>query len=141
MSHIDVTAGIIWKGEKFLITKRFKDDPTLPGLWEFPGGKLEEGETLEECLERELKEELEIEVIVEEQILVNEHEYPNKNIRLHFYDVEYESGDIKLNAHSDYKWITPEEIDNYEFPPADIPVLEEIKKSVVNRRRKDERFI
>lgn len=131
MGFINVTAGIIWKGDKFLITQRFSDDATIPGLWEFPGGKLEDAETLEECLNREIKEELEIEVKVVKQILVNEHEYPNKSVRLYFYDTEYISGNIKLNDHADYKWIAADEIDNYEFPPADIPVLNEIKKGSI----------
>ena len=124
MKHIDVTAGIIWKDGNFLITQRKSDDPTIPSLWEFPGGKIEEGETAEECLARELKEELDIEVTVKEQVFVNEHEYPTKIIRLHFYDVDLVGGNMKLNDHDDAKWITRDEIDGFQFAPADIPVLD-----------------
>jgi 8-oxo-dGTP diphosphatase len=123
---IDVTAGIIWKDGKILITQRKKDDPTIPSFWEFPGGKIEEAETAEECLARELKEELDIKVIVKDQILVNEHEYPTKIIRLHFFNVDYYEGELKLNDHDDAKWIAKEEIKEYEFAPADIPVLDRI---------------
>lgn len=128
---IDVTAGIIWKNGKFLITQRKSDDPTIPGLWEFPGGKIEEGETAEECLAREIVEELDLEVAVNDQILVNKHEYPSKTIRLHFFNCEYVSGKLKLNDHDDAKWINGEEIKEYEFAPADIPILEQLKESEV----------
>jgi len=127
MKHIDVTAGIIWRDNEFLITQRLNNDPTVPGLWEFPGGKLEDGETLEECLARELKEELDIEVSVGKQVFVNDHEYPNKVIRLIFFIVDYISGEIKLNDHEDAKWISVAEIDAYEFAPADIPVLAKLQ--------------
>lgn len=131
MKRIDVTAGVIWKNEEFLITQRRSNDPTIPGMWEFPGGKIEDGETLEECLARELKEELDIEVSVGKQFFVNEHQYSNKLIRLIFFNVEYLTGEIKLNDHNDAKWITPSEVYYYEFAPADIPILEKLYSNEV----------
>ena len=128
MKHIDVTAGIIWKDGKFLITQRKSYDPIFPSLWEFPGEKIEECETATECLARELKEELDIEVIVKEQVFVNEHEYPTKIIRLHFFNVDYKEGEIKLNDHDNALWIRRGKIGDYDFAPADIPVLDKINK-------------
>ena len=123
---LKVTAGVLGRDGKFLIAKRKKDD-VLGGLWEFPGGKIEEGETAEECLARELKEELDITVEVGELITSNKHKYPHGYFELIAYRVKYISGEIVLNDHDDFKWVTIDEMDNFEFPPADIPIIKQIK--------------
>ena len=122
---LKVTAGVLGKDGKFLIAKRKKDD-VLGGLWEFPGGKIEDGETAEECLAREIKEELEIIVEVGELITSNNHEYPHGYFELIAYRVKYISGEIVLNDHDDFKWVTIDEMDNFEFPPADIPIINKL---------------
>ena len=123
---LKVTAAVLEKDGKFLIAKRKKDD-VLGGLWEFPGGKIEEGETAEKCLARELKEELDITVEVGELITSNKHKYPHGYFELKAYRVKYISGEIVLNDHDDFKWVTVDEMDNFEFPPADIPIIKELK--------------
>ena len=100
---------------------------SLSGYWEFPGGKIEDGETPEECLAREIKEELEIIVEVGELITSNKHKYPHGYFELIAYRVKYISGEIVLNDHDDFKWVTIDEMDSYEFPPADIPIIKELK--------------
>ena len=122
---LKVTAGVLGRDGKFLIAKRKKDD-VLGGLWEFPGGKIEEGETAEECLAREIKEELEITVEVGELITSNKHKYPHGYFELIAYRVKYISGEIVLNDHDDFKWVTIDEMDNFEFPPADIPIIKKL---------------
>lgn len=115
---INVVAGLIEKDGKYLIAKRGYGD--LKDKWEFPGGKPEKNETDEMALERELKEELNIETKTKKHIINNIHTYPSKRIYLKLYESEYISGEIKLEAHNDYKWVTKEEMLEFDFAPADI---------------------
>lgn len=123
---IRVTAAILEKDGKILIAKRKTGDKLFAGLWEFPGGKVEEGETPEECMARELKEELEIEVEVGELITSNKHKYPHGIFELLAYRVKHVSGEMVLNDHEEIKWVTADEMSNYEFPPADLPIIKEL---------------
>ena len=124
---IRVTAAILEKDGKILIAKRKTGDKLFAGLWEFPGGKVEEGETPEECMARELKEELDIEVEVGELITSNKHKYPHGIFELLAYRVKHVSGEMVLNDHEEIKWVTADEMSSFEFPPADIPIIKELK--------------
>ena len=120
---VRVTAAILEKDGKILIAKRETGDELFAGLWEFPGGKVEEGETPKECMARELKEELDIEVEVGELITSNKHKYPHGIFELLAYRVKHISGEIVLNDHDEIKWVTFNEMPNFDFPPADIPII------------------
>ena len=124
---IRVTAAILKKDGKILIGKRKTGDDLFSGLWEFPGGKVEEGESPEECMARELKEELDIEVVVGELITSNKHKYPQGIFELLAYRVKHISGNIVLNDHEEIKWVTANEMSNFDFPPADIPIIKKIQ--------------
>ena len=126
---IRVTAAIIESGNKILIAQRKAKDSLFGGLWEFPGGKIEDGETPEECMARELKEELEIEVEVGTLITSNKHRYPNGIFELLVYKVEHISGNFVLNDHDEVKWITIDEISKFDFPPANTPIINYLKNS------------
>lgn len=116
--HYDVTAGIIWKGKKFLITLR-PPRGLLGGLWEFPGGKKEIWESLETCLRREIKEELDIDIQVEDHLISVKHAYTHFRITLHVFQCRYQGGRIQPRECDDYRWITPAELNAYAFPGAD----------------------
>ena len=124
---VRVTAAILEKDGKILIGKRKPEDELFGGLWEFPGGKIEESETPKECMARELKEELGIEVEVRELITSNKHKYPHGIFELLAYRVGYVSGDFVLNNHDEIKWVTVDEMSNFEFPPADAPIIKYLK--------------
>ena len=126
---IRVTAAIIESGNKILIAQRKAKDSLFGGLWEFPGGKIEDGETPKECMARELKEELEIEVEVGTLITSNKHRYPNGIFELLVYKVEHISGNFILNDHDEVKWITIDEISKFDFPPANTPIINYLKNS------------
>ena len=126
---IRVTAAIIESENKILIAQRKAKDNLFGGLWEFPGGKIEDGETPEECMARELKEELEIEVEVGTLITSNKHRYPNGIFELLVYKVEHISGNFVLNDHNEVKWITIDEISKFDFPPANTPIINYLKNS------------
>ena len=123
---IEVVAGIIYNGDKFLIAQR-NLKKSQGGLWEFPGGKREEGETFEEALKREIKEEFDADIEVEEYIGENIHHYPEKDIKLVFYKAKLLSKEIKLLEHESYKWITKDNKDEFEFAGADKVVFNLIK--------------
>ena len=127
--HLDVTAGVIYKNGRFLITLR-PPKGLLGGLWEFPGGKLEEGETLKACLKREIQEELEIDVRVTNPLIVVKHAYTHFRITLHVFECEYVSGEIVPHDADDFKWIKIGELDDYAFPGADRKVIDKLKNNL-----------
>ena len=117
--HHDVTAGVIWRGEKLLLAQRPLDG-LLGGMWEFPGGKQEPGETLVECLERELGEELGIEVDVGQQLTVVRHAYTHFRVTVYAFECRYRSDrDPTALAVHDWRWVTPDELDDYALPVVD----------------------
>lgn len=123
---IKVVAAILKKEDKILIAKKREGKP-LAGLWEFPGGKIEEGETPEESIIRELMEEMNIKVRVNEYVGESIYDYGDgKIISLKGFTAEIIEGNIKLTDHDEYKWVTLEEIYNYKVAPADIPLISKI---------------
>lgn len=119
---IDVVAALIIKDNKILIAKRSTGDESLLGKWEFPGGKVEPNETEISAIEREIKEEFELDVKSKRYITNNVCEYPSKIVNLKLYECDYISGKFHLHDHSEYKYVTLDEILNYDLAPADIPL-------------------
>lgn len=120
-----VTAAVLKEGGKILIAQR-KISGSLGGYWEFPGGKLEQGEDPRGCLSRELKEEFNIEASIGEWIISNIHAYDHITVELHSYWAEHSSGHFELNDHDAIAWIFPEELTDYIMAPADLPTVEKI---------------
>ena len=125
---VEVVAGLIWKDGKFMICQR-PENKARALLWEFVGGKVEKGESREDALIRECKEELDVTVKPLDVFCTVDHVYPDITIRLVLFNAEIVSGGPKLLEHADLKWISANEIDNYEFCPADKEILEKIKCS------------
>ncbi len=125
--HVDVTAGIIRRGSRFLITQR-RPEAMLGGLWEFPGGKLEPNETLEQCLVREIREELDITIRVERPFLAVDHAYSHFKITLHTFLCRHSRGRVKDLGCSAHRWVTPDQLDGFAFPKADRVVLEALRR-------------
>lgn len=119
---IDVVAGIIWKNGKILLARRGKHKH-LGGKWEFPGGKIEQGELAETALERELKEELGILTETQDFFHTNIHQYSSVIIKLNAYNSAYISGDIKLIDHDRVEWVNVSELLAYDFAEADLPFV------------------
>ena len=123
-----VTAAIMLKDQKVFIAQRRSED-RLAFKWEFPGGKLEDGETPEECLRREMKEEFGIEVSVGKFFGESIYTYEHGTIRLVAYITEWTGGELKPIEHRDCPWVSIEELTAYELAPADIPLAEKLRRS------------
>jgi len=123
---VRVAAGLVFDGGRLLITQR-PAEKHLGGLWEFPGGKLDTGESYPDCLRRELREELGIEVAVGPMLAAIEHAYPEKTVRIHFYRCALTSGVPTAIECADLEWITADQLDQFVFPPADAALLGELK--------------
>lgn len=125
MTMTEVVAALIWDSGRFLACQR-PAHKARGLLWEFVGGKVESGETPEEALIRECREELNITVRVGEVFMDVIHEYPDITVHLILFNAQIEHGTIQLLEHNDARWLLPSEIPNYEFCPADKDILEQI---------------
>ena len=124
---INVVAAVIKnENEKILITQR-NLKKSQGGLWEFPGGKIEPNETRENAIVREIKEELDIDIEVKSYLSEKVFNYPEKDINLIALECKKISGEIKLLEHENYEWVSRNELDNFQFAPADLFIIEKIK--------------
>lgn len=124
-----ITKAVNEKGETIILaTQRGYGD--LKGGWEFPGGKIEEGETPQEALKREIMEELETEITVGELIDTIEYDYPTFHLSMDCFWAEIVSGDLVLKEHEAAKWLTKEELDSVNWLPADITLIDKIKTAI-----------
>jgi len=121
-----VAAAVIEKDGKILVAQR--KGGALAGKWEFPGGKLEPGETPEQCLARELREEFDIEARIGAFICASRFEYKHISIELLAYRAAHVSGEFRLNDHARIAWVAPAELRGYDLSSADIPVAEAVIK-------------
>ena len=122
---VEVVAALIWDKDKFLICQR-PANKARALLWEFVGGKVEPGETKEEALIRECREELDVKIEVGDVFMDVLHDYPDLLVHLTLFNAKLEKGEPKLLEHNDLKWITPAEIPAFDFCPADVEILERI---------------
>ena len=125
---ITVVAALIEKDNKYLIAKRSTGDANVLGKWEFPGGKVKENESEMDAIEREIKEEFELDIKAKKFLINNVCEYPTKVVDLRLYECKYVSGQFHLHDHSEYRFVNKEEIIDYDLCPADVPLAEYVKE-------------
>ncbi len=127
ISHesIPVSAALIFRDDRLLIAQR-RAESHLGGSWEFPGGKREAGETSEECLVREIREELGVEILVMKLFEEITHEYPERSVHLKFFICRILSGEPQPLGCAAFKWVAKSELADYEFPAADARLLEKL---------------
>jgi len=124
---IDVVAAVIRRDDgRLLISQRLADD-MLGGYWEFPGGKVDPGEELKVALRREIAEELGIETEIGAEIHRIVHPYPDRDVRLVFFDARVVSGEPQKLEVADFRWVTLDEIMGYQFPEADLPLINQLR--------------
>ena len=123
---VEVSAGLIFHNGKLLITQRHSG-AHLGGLWEFPGGKREAGETFKQCLVRELREELGVDVMVGELLETIKHTYQEKTVRLKFFICRLASGEPEPLGCAAVKWVSRDQLAAHEFPAADTKLLDDLR--------------
>ncbi|PKE34869.1 8-oxo-dGTP diphosphatase MutT [Macrococcoides caseolyticum] len=126
--YIKVVGAVIVKEGKILCAQR-NEHTSLPLMWEFPGGKIEENETPEDALKRELMEEMKCEITVGDKVVTTVHEYDFATIELTTFYSEMVNERIVLEEHIDMKWLAPKELDTIEWAPADVEAVEKIMKN------------
>ena len=130
MKQIEVVAAIIYDSEgRIFATQRGYGD--YKDWWEFPGGKMEAGETPEEALRREIWEELETRIVVENLVETVEWDYPQFHLSMHCYLCHVESGHLELKEHEAAKWLNKDELENVNWLPADLKVIEKVRCEII----------
>ena len=131
MKNIRVSAAVIMDGDKIFAVERGYGE--WKGLWEFPGGKREEGESGEETIVREIKEELDTLIKVEKYLSTVEYDYPTFHLTMDIYIATVQEGSLTLREHKDAKWIVREEIDSLPWLPADLLAVRDLKEYLDSR--------
>jgi mutator protein MutT len=121
-----VGVGIIWDQHKLLIDRRLPTG-TLPGVWEFPGGKLEPGESAHDCIAREILEELGLKIMVGKELMIINHSYPTFDIQLIVHHCLYLGGTPQLLACDEVRWVTVTELSGYEIPAANAAIVDKLQ--------------
>lgn len=130
MKTIEVVAAIIYKDGAYFATQRGYGE--FEGMWEFPGGKIEPGESRESALKREIQEELCVNISVEDFICTTDYDYPSFHLTMHCYLCSIESGEIELREHKSARWLIVDMLDSEEWLPADLEVVEMLKNVSVD---------
>lgn len=125
MKTIEVVAAIIYKDGAYFATQRGYGE--FEGMWEFPGGKIELGESRESALKREIQEELSIDITVNKFLCTTDYDYSSFHLTMHCYLCSIESGEIELREHKSARWLTVDMLDSVEWLPADLEVVEKLK--------------
>jgi mutator protein MutT len=123
-----VGVGIIWNQQKLLIDRRLPTG-SLPGMWEFPGGKLEAGESVADCIAREICEELGLRVTVGVEFMTIDHSYPEFDIQLIVHHCQYLGGEPQLLACDEVRWVTVAELASYEIPAANARIVDRLQST------------
>ena len=125
MKKIEVVAAIIHRDGAYFATQRGYGE--FEGMWEFPGGKIEPGESREVALKREIQEELGVDIAIENLLCTTEYDYPSFHLTMHCYLCSIASGDIELREHKSALWLTSDRLDDVAWLPADKEVIDKLK--------------
>ena len=127
MKTIQVVAAVLfWEGKVLCVQRPVNDREYISSKWEFPGGKVEVGESREEALVREIREELSVDIEVSEFLMTVEHTYPDFHLTMHVFKCVLDQGEISLNEHVELKWLSVDELDQLDWAAADIPVVKSL---------------
>lgn len=130
MKHIEVVAAILTKEDKIFCAQRANKGP-LALKWEFPGGKVEEGENFSDALIREISEELDTVIEVKDYLMTVKHQYDTFHLTMHTYFCKVIEGELTLKEHDDSCWLAVEQLDGLDWAAADIPIVEKLKDDLL----------
>ena len=129
--HKQIGVAVIWNDEGQILIDRRRQEGLLGGMWEFPGGKIEPGETVEACVRREIQEELGIEVTVGDRLITVEHAYTHFRVTLYVHHCQYVSGEPRPIECDEIRWVSVDELDEYPFPKANTRIIEAIREQLI----------
>ena len=132
LKHKQIGVAVINNQQGKILIDRRKQQGEMGGLWEFPGGKIEPGETIEECIKREIKEELDIEIIVGDRLTTITHAYQTFNVTLYVHDCEYLSGEPQAIECEEIHWVKPAQMNQYQFPSANIQIINLLQQRAIS---------
>ncbi|MBW4658905.1 MAG: A/G-specific adenine glycosylase [Drouetiella hepatica Uher 2000/2452] len=127
LAHKQIGVAVIWNQERQILIDRRRQEGLLGGLWEFPGGKIEPGETVEDCIKREIREELGIEIAVGDRLMTLDHAYTHFRVTLNVHHCQYLSGEPQAIECDEVRWVTLAELDQFPFPAANVQIIEALK--------------
>jgi mutator protein MutT len=127
LPHKQIGVAVIWDQSGQILIDRRKASGTMGGLWEFPGGKIEPGETVEECIIREIREELAIEITVVDQLISIDHTYPTFHLTLIAHHCKHVSGIPQPIESDEIRWVNVNDLGNYQFPAANIAIIQALQ--------------
>ncbi|MEB3210284.1 MAG: A/G-specific adenine glycosylase [Leptolyngbyaceae bacterium] len=130
LPHKQIGVGVIWNDDGQILIDRRRQEGLLGGMWEFPGGKIEPNETVEECIKREIREELDIDITVGDRLTTVDHTYSHFRVTLHVYHCQYQSGVPTPLECDEIKWVALEDLSTYPFPKANEQIIAALQASV-----------
>lgn len=128
--HKIIGVGVVWNNQQQILIDRRRPEGAMGGLWEFPGGKIEAGETIEECIQREIEEELGIEIEVGQHLITIEHDYSHLRVTLTVHHCRHLSGIPQLIECDEIRWVTLSEIDRFNFPKANEQIIAALRTAI-----------
>ena len=133
LKHKQIGVAVINNKQGKILIDRRKKTGEMGGLWEFPGGKIEVGETIEECIQREVKEELDIEIIVGDRLTTITHAYQTFNVTLYVHNCQYLSGKPQPLECEEIHWVEPAQMNQYQFPQANIQIINLLQQRGISK--------
>ncbi len=127
LPHKQIGVAVIWNDQGEILIDRRPEDGLLGGLWEFPGGKIEENETIAECIQREIQEELGISIALKEHLITISHAYTHFRVTLNVYHCQYLEGEPKPIASEEIRWVKPEQLSEFPFPKANTKIIDALR--------------
>ena len=133
--HKIIGVAVIWNDTEQILIDRRPQEGTMGGLWEFPGGKIEPGETVEECIKREIDEELAIDVEIGDHLITIDHSYTNIRVTLTVHECQHIKGIPQTLECDEIRWVNLEQLEQFNFPDANFQIIADLKQKVANRKQ------
>ena len=133
--HKIIGVAVIWNDKGQILIDRRRQSGAMGGLWEFPGGKIEPGETVEKCIKREIDEELAIEIEVGEHLITIEHDYTDLKVTLSVYECRHIQGIPQPLESDEIRWVNLKQLEQFNFPAANVQIIAALQQKVINRKQ------
>ena len=135
LPHKIIGVAVIWNDKQQILIDRRRPEGTMGGLWEFPGGKIEAGETVEECIKREIDEELAIDIEVGEHLITIDHDYAKLRVTLAVHECSHLKGVPQPLECDEIRWVNLEQLEQFNFPAANFQIIAALQQKVINRKQ------